>query len=170
LPSNIAYMAVSIEINESHIDALIDFYIQRMKILRDEIAVREKESKEINAQILKLNKGKSQPSLSFSPSEKPKHSIEYSDKWPWVRKIRFAIEQQGKPLTTKQIVETLTEHEIELMFDRKKAVASVSSMLSTKSGPDKDFIRVEGETGDFAYTINNNNNSDIEDGSEFDLL
>ena len=156
MPSNTAYMPVNIQIDESHIDALIDFYIQRMKILRDEIAAKEKESKEINIQILKLKKGKNQPSLHSSQIDDVRNNVEYSDKWPWVRKIRFAIEQQKKPLTTKQIVETLTEHDTELLFDRKKAIASVSSMLSTKSGLDKEFIRLEGETGDFAYTINGN--------------
>ena len=163
-------MSVNIEINENHIDALIDFYIQRMKILRDEIAIREKESKEINAQILKLKKGKNPSSLLSSTSAQPINGVGYSDKWPWVKKIRFAIETQGRPLTTKQIVETLTEYEIELMFDRKKAVASISSMLSTKSGPDKDFIRVEGETGDFAYTINRDSFLNSEDLPEDELL
>jgi hypothetical protein len=148
-------MPVQIEINESHIDALVDFYIQKIKVLREEIAIREKEAKEINSQIMKLKKGKS--SVSMSPSENEEQSaqmISYSDKWPWVRKIKFALEIQGRPLTTKEILDTLIDYEIALMFDRKKAVASISSILSTKSGEDKEFIRVEGETGDFAYTVN----------------
>lgn len=146
-------MPVQIEINDAHIDALIDFYIQRIKVLREEVIVRERELKDINTQILRLKKGKNTSSTIFN-SQGQHPSLPYSEKWPWVKKIRFALEVQGRPLTTKEIVETLTEYEIELMFDRKKAVASVSSMLSTKSGSDKDFIRVESVSGDFAYDIN----------------
>ena len=148
-------MPVQIEINDVHVDALIEFYIQKLRVLRDEIATREKETKEINAQILRLKKGKTSPQSSTNNTQLEATLVPYSDKWPWAKKIRFALERQGKPLTTKEIVETLIEYEIGLMFDRKKAVASISSMLSTKSGTDKEFIRVESDSGDFEYDINN---------------
>lgn len=161
-------MAIQIEINDAHIDALIDFYIQRLRVLRDEISEREKESKEINAQILTLKKGKGLLSLN----DKEVHltpAVEYSEKWPWVKKIRFAINQQGRALTTKEIIETLTEYEIGLMFNRKKAVASVSSMLSTKSGEGKDFLRIESESGDFAYDLNKKDKTDEEKDNDDDV-
>lgn len=150
-------MPIQIEINDEHIEALIEFYIQRIKVLRNEISEREKETKEINTQILKLKKGKNIGSSSFSTSTSTKPLANYSDKWPWVKKIRFALDLEGRPLTTKEIVDILIDYEISLMFDRKKAVASISSMLSTKSGPDKEFLRIESESGDFAYDINKSN-------------
>ncbi|MFL5787110.1 MAG: hypothetical protein ACJ748_03585 [Flavisolibacter sp.] len=157
-------MPIQIEINDTHVDALIGFYIQRLRVLREEIAAREKETKDINAQILRLKKSKneSQSNGETADSTVAIPSVPYSDKWPWVKKIRFAIEQQGRALTTKEIVDTLIEHEIGLMFDRKKAVASISSMLSTKSGENKAFIRVESDSGDFAYDINNIEEEDKE--------
>jgi len=163
-------MPVQIEINDSHIDALIEFYIQKLKVLREEIAEREKATKEINAQILRLKKGRT----SSSSSGPNLHQLEaplvpYSDKWPWVRKIRFALERRGKPLTTKEIVDTLIEYEIALMFDRKKAVASISSMLSTKSGDDKEFIRVQSESGDFQYDLNSSKASTESNSEEDDV-
>lgn len=164
-------MPLQIEINDLHIDSLIDFYIQRLKVLRDEISEREKETKEINAQILKLKRGKTTGLLGAGNSQISAPSIPYSEKWPWVRKIRFALENQGRPLTTKEIVDTLIEYEIGLMFDRKKVVASVSSMLSTKSGDGKEFARVESDSGDFAYDLNNKNVIDaveIEELNPFD--
>ena len=54
------------------------------------------------------------------------------------------------------------------MFDRKKAVASVSSILSTKSGANKEFVRMEGETGDFTYYINQSE-IDVKDQNNDDL-
>lgn len=147
-------MPIQIEINDAHIDALIDFYIMRLKTLREEIAEREKESKDINAQILRLKRGKSNPASGDSKNVDLLQPVNYSEKWPWGKKIRFAIERKGQPLTTKEIVDTLIEFEIALMFDRKKAVASISSLLSTKSGDDKEFKRIESDSGDFAYDIN----------------
>lgn len=106
-------------------------------------------------------------------SEKVERSItlvsHYSDKWPWVKKVQFAIEYHKRPLTTREIVETLTEYESSLLIDRKRAIASVSSILSSKSGENKDFLRVNSEFGDFAYTVNkskyveSDKNSDIDD-------
>jgi hypothetical protein len=159
-------MPVQIEIHDGHIDALIDFYIQRLRVLRDEIAERERESKDINAQILRLKKGKSQGQPDSAVKGVALKPVHYSDKWPWVKKIQFAIEQRGTPLTTKEIVDTLIEYEIGLMFDRKKAVASVSSMLSTKSGEGKEFMRVESESGDFAYDLNNKEGEPVEKENE----
>jgi hypothetical protein len=155
-------MPIQIEINDAHVDALIDFYIQRIKVLRDEMSSREKELREINAQILKLKKSKRD--IDENEPEHPSAIIAlYSDKWPWVKKIRFAIVLKGRPLTTKEIVDTLIEYEIGLMFERKKAVASISSMLSTKSGPDKEFSKVESDSGEFAYALNDKLVADSED-------
>jgi hypothetical protein len=164
-------MPVQIEINEAHIDAIIDFYIQRLKALRDEITEKEREFKEINSQILKLKRSKASTPISANSYRVTSTSAaNYSDKWPWVKKIQFAIEQQGKALTTKEIVDTLLEYEIGLMFDRRKAVASISSVLSVKSGADKEFLREESDSGEFAYSINNPiaSENDDEDVNPFD--
>lgn len=144
-------MPVQIEVNDSHIKHLTDFYIQRLKVLREEIIERERESKEINATIQKLRKGTSPTEIS---SETKKAAPEYSEKWPWIKKVHFAIEQQQRPLTTKEIVDTLTEYETSFIYDRKRAVASISSILSSKWGNNKEFIRMESESGDFAYGLN----------------
>jgi hypothetical protein len=145
-------MPIQIEVQDLHAKLLIDFYIQRLKTLKTEIIERERELKEINGTIQKLKRGNLSP-VESSPKEMINDS-HYSEKWTWVKKIQFAIELQGKPLTTKEIVDTLTEFEADFIFDRKRVVASISSMLSTKSGSDKEFIRVESDSGDFAYNIN----------------
>jgi len=143
-------MAIQIEVQEAHAQLLIDFYVGRLKVLRDEILEREKETKEINSIIQKLRKREPQLSLSNGfHVEKPV----YSEKWPWVKKVQFALETTDKALTTKEIVDVLTEYEPSFLFDRKRAVASISSILSSKSGADKEFVRVDSESGDFAYGL-----------------
>jgi len=147
-------MPVQIEVQDIHTKLLIDFYLQRLKILRSEIIERERETKDINSTIQKLKKGNIRPPSNSNVNVMEKE-VPYSEKWPWVKKVYFAIEQQGKPLTTKEIVDVLTEYEADFIFDRKRAIASISSILSVKSGgEDKPFIRTESESGDFAYNIN----------------
>jgi len=123
---------LSIEIKDRHIKDLIDFYIEKQRGLRLQITTLEREVKDISAIIMQLK----QTSRSGSPTEivqLPGQDI-YSVKWPWVRKITFALEQVGTPLTTKEIVDLLTDYEPAFISERRKAIASVSSTLSVKSG------------------------------------
>ncbi|MBP6023048.1 hypothetical protein [Ferruginibacter sp.] len=144
-------MSIQIEINDIHVKQLTEFYIQRLKALREEIIEREKESKEINLMIQKLRKANI-PEDGAVYIELP--AFDYSDKWPWVKKIQFAIEYSGRALTTKEIVDTLSEFETSFIYDRKRAIASISSVLSMKSGNGKEFLRSESVSGDFAYDLN----------------
>lgn len=145
-------MPIQIEIQDSHAQLLIDFYIARLKVLRDEIQDREKESKDINTTIQRLRKR--EIPLTIGNGHQIDKSI-YSEKWPWLRKVQFALESRSTPLTTKEIVDVLTEYEASFLFDRKRAVASVSSILSTNAG--SEFIRVPSESGGFAYRLTTNN-------------
>lgn len=147
-------MAVQIEINDIHIKHLTEFYIQRLKVLRDEIVEREREVKEINATVQLLRKTPSSGEITPLKTS----SVDYSEKWPWIRKIHFAIEHVDKPLTTREIVEVLTEFETSFIYDRKRAIASISSVLSNKWGAGKEFGRMQSESGDFAYFINEKDN------------
>jgi hypothetical protein len=164
-------MAIQIEIQDSHAQLLIEFYISRLKVLRDEIIAREQETKDINRIIQKLKQKNISERIerNVSTSERSVSAItSYSHKWPWVKKVQFAIEYQNKPLTTKEIVETLIEFESSMLIDRKRAIASVSSILSSKSGGNKDFLRVDSEFGDFTYIINNQKDLESDNHAEID--
>lgn len=143
-------MPIQIEIHDSHIQPLIDFYVNRLKTLRNEIVEREKEMKDVTQTIQKLKKT---TLLTQGNEENTIPSVEYSDKWTWVRKIEFAISFKNKPLTTKEIVDVLTEFEPSFLFDRKRVVASISSTLSTRSGSDKEFERTTNDNNEFAYYL-----------------
>ncbi len=148
-------MAIQIEVHDTHIQPLINFYLERLKALRAEIIEREQEVREINSTIQKLKKR----NVTASDTDKNTPITNYSEKWPWVKKVQFAIEFKGTPLTTKEIVDTLSEFESSFLIDRKRVVASISSILSSKSGEGKDFTRVDSESGDFAYALNTPNNT-----------
>ena len=147
-------MPINIEIKDAHAQLLVDFYIQRLKILHEEIQNKEIEIKEITSTIQKLKKKELKTTPSSATIDTIENVAPYSNKWPWVKKIHFVLGQVDRPMTTKEIVEALTEFEPTFMFERKKVVASISSILSSKSGDDKEFVKVESESGDFAYYIN----------------
>lgn len=144
-------MPIQIDVHESHIQSLIQFYFERLKTLRVEITAKELELKEITLVIQKLKRGSANGNTQDNIG---KVNIDYSESWPWARKVEFAIELKEKPLSTKEIVDILTEFEPSFLIDRKRVVASISSILSSKSGEGKEFKRVESDTGDFKYIVN----------------
>ncbi len=147
-------MPIQIEIHDTHAQLLIEFYVLRLKTLRDEILERERETKEINSTIQKLKKKGSNSGTQEVVNSPMSIGTPYSDKWPWVKKVSFVLENTSNALTTKEIVDVLTEYEPSFLFDRKRAIASISSILSSRWGTDKEFIRVQSDSGDFAYTVN----------------
>jgi len=147
-------MPIQIEVQDTHAQLLIEFYVQRLKTLRDEIQERERETKEINSTIQRLKKKNSNISTQELTDNAVTDKVEYSDKWPWIKKVSFALNFAQKALTTKEIVDVLSEYEPAFLFDRKRAIASISSILSSRWGTDKEFIRVQSDSGDFAYTVN----------------
>ena len=147
-------MPIQIEVQDTHAQLLIDFYVQRLKTLRDEILERERETKDINNTIQRLKKKNSLSTSQELPEITALDKTAYSDKWPWIKKVSFALSGTKNALTTKEIVDVLTEYEPAFLFDRKRAIASISSILSSRWGADKEFIRIQSDSGDFAYTIN----------------
>lgn len=145
-------MALKIEINDNHIQDLIQFYVEKQKTLKTEIAAREKEIKDISAIILQL---KSPKNSITGQVEKVDEGLVYSTKWPWAKKISFVLHVNGgKPLTTKEIVDEISIYEPEFISDRKRAIASVSSTLSVKAD---EFYKEQGESGDYEYSVTPNN-------------
>lgn len=143
-------MAIKIEVHEKDAQALVDFYLNKLRMLKEEINVREEEARSINAMIVQLNKG-SKPAKATSVENK--QDGEYHAKWTWIKKIKFALAIQNHSMTTNEIVDTLTDYEPSFLFERKRAVASVSSVLSLNFGPKKEFIRSKEPSGEYKYDI-----------------
>jgi len=74
----------------------------------------------------------------------------YNKKWIWKEKIIFILSNEKIGLTTRQIVESITNHEPKLIENRRKIILIVSGILQSclkagvlkrhKSGNKKEFI------------------------------
>lgn len=157
-------MPIQIEVQDTHAQLLIEFYVKRLKTLRDEILEREKETKDINNTIQRLKKRNANTANQETAEIATMDRGLYSEKWPWIRKVSFVLNNTPNALTTKEIVDVLTEYEPAFLFDRKRAIASISSILSSRWGTDKEFIRVQSDSGDFAYTVNKPVNENSNEG------
>jgi hypothetical protein len=80
-------MLIQIEVQDTHAQLLIEFYVQRLKVLRDEILERERETKDINSTIQKLKKKNSNSGHQEIANNAVSIETPYSDKWPWVKKF-----------------------------------------------------------------------------------
>jgi len=150
-------MPVQIFIPTKQIEDLIAFYEVKLKDIKQKKKDLDAEESEIKSTILQL-KSKRYATVAVNvnelPALEPNKSV-YYNKWSWVKRIEFAIRDAGKPITTNEIVEILMKHDTQL--DKRKAVTSVSSILSIKSSvtdeTDKPFIKIEEEKGRSKYYI-----------------
>jgi hypothetical protein len=144
-------MSIQIEIRNTHINDLINFYYEKQRAIKEQIVNLEIELSEINVLISQL---KQRPVNTFAEEIISGTEREnYLGNWPWVKKIAFAIKEAGKPITTKDIVNILEKLEPNAI-PRKRAISSVSSTLSVKSGKysdKKEFIKIPTDSGEFAY-------------------
>lgn len=148
------YMSVQIEIKDDHIKDLIDFYSMKQKSLKEQISKLEKDLKDVSATISQLKQRNIDP-LTSAVALLTDLEI-FSPKWPWVKKIAFAIKEAGKPVTTKEIVEILSVYDPKNEEETKSAIKSVSSTLSVKSGKyleKREFVKSMTDTGEFAYDV-----------------
>jgi hypothetical protein len=143
-------LSIKIEIRKEDAEDLVEFYVEKQKNIKNQMSALEASLKEINGKILELKqilKGEVK-----SDASEP----EYSSKWHWVKKIEFAITVAGRPLTSKEIVDVLTDYDPSYIVGRKTAIASVSATLSAKSGAyehHKDFVKIPAEWGDYLYDV-----------------
>lgn len=161
---------VNIYIQSKDLSELLEFYEAKLKITKQKRKDLENDESEIRATIAQLkNKMQSTETIDESPtlfSIKP-NKFQYNKKWTWVEKIEFAIRESSKPLNTTEIVDSLIIHEPSLDDDKRRSVASVSSILSIHSGvneqSDKKFIKIDrGGRSNFLVrdTVDENINND----------
>ena len=145
---------VNIYIQSKDLLDLIEFYDLKLKAIRQRKKDLERDESEIRATIMQLRAKQNAESSDIGSlikySIKPNMN-EYSKRWIWAKKVDFAIREAGKPLTTNEIVDTLMIYEPSFEDDKRRAIASVSSITSVHSGSiedkEKRFIRIDDETG-----------------------
>lgn len=150
-------MPVNIYIQDEHVGFLIEFFNSKLKSIKEQKNELEKEESSIKASIAQLKSKKSESVSADIKIAMPlieNNDKEFNSDWIWVRKIEFAIKDLGQPSTTSEIVDRIILYEPAL--DRKKAIASVSSNLSVKSGAPEDnksFIKIDDGTRVSKYFI-----------------
>lgn len=142
-------MSIRIEINESQLSTLVSVYNNRIKELKDEIALLEGTLNQMLVQKKAERNHSNNGSLTlFSDS-----STGYSPIWKWQRKIDYILRKHGE-LTSAQVVDMVLEYEPDKKLERSKVMATVSAVLSanaTKEGGKYD--RVKNERDDYVYII-----------------
>ena len=157
-------MAIRIEIKYDHINDVVTFYALKQKSIREQISKLEYELRDVNATIAQLRQRPSNLSDSFSAELLPGNEV-YSPKWTWLRKIKHAIKEAGKPITAKQIIEILEAYEPKSEGEKKTILSSVSSTLSVNAGKISDkkhFVKSISDSGDYAYQVWDDNLSSEE--------
>jgi hypothetical protein len=145
---------VNIFIQSKDLADLIVFYEAKLKEVKQQRKDLEVYEREIRHTIMQL-KAKHQETESIN--EKPilftvnPNKNAYNRNGTWVEKIEFAIREAARPLNTTEIVDLLIVHEPILEDNKKRSVASVSSILSLNSGAkddlEKKFVKIEDATG-----------------------
>ena len=136
---------VPILLDERYLDSLIQFHLQKQQEIRDHIALLQLEEKALSATIVELRQAQNKVKPEFSPQL---GEILYNREWTWTKKIDFALDVAGRAMTSREIVDLLENYEPQLKSQGRKPIASVSAVLSTKSGDYYD--RYEGD-GDVRY-------------------
>ncbi len=141
-----------IQIDEKDAQDLIDLYIQKQRSIKNQMAVLNADLKALNTKITDLKQALKSGDINTGASDE----MEYNINWHWVKKIEFAITKAGKPLTTNEIVDILTDYQPEYISGRRSAIASVSATLSLKSGTHsmhKEFVKIISDWGGTLYDV-----------------
>lgn len=150
-------MSIKLEIEDIHKKPLIEFYRNRLSEIRVEVAELDKEASGIIKQLAKLE-GHNTEVDNFGitdggQSKKAETMNGYTKSWTWGEKIKYLLRKEGRPLTTGEIADTICQqYEPELVENRSKIVASVSSVLTGKKGT-KAFKAVKNESDKTAYEM-----------------
>ena len=118
-------MPLSIEIPEIHIAALREFYLNKKEILLAELKTIDNVLSQMSTNnLVPTGKSLSQTLSAIYPPGYPIDAL-------WQDKIIYAIKHTGGESTTSSIANYVCN--IERDLDRRKVVATISSVLSTQS-------------------------------------
>mgnify|MGYP002075297013 CR=1 FL=1 len=149
-------MSIQIDIDEAQVKLLKEFYKTRVNEIQSEISKLTAEIEELGRFAKKLDFKPNEVDITLPDPSAKYSSSGYQDRWPWVKKAAFLIEDEGRPLSTKDMVELILEkYEPKLKDKRKTVVASLSAVMSTKTKEGL-FTRVTNQFGEFEFSVANN--------------
>jgi hypothetical protein len=151
---------LKIDIQESDIESLRQYYIAKQVELKSRMDEIESESKRIDlllgqlklAQVLPTTYNKIQTDFGKTnpvPSG-------YSESLTWADKIEFVMKRYMGSMVIKEIIDAISDLEPKYISDRKTAVRSISATLSAQSKGIRDrFVKNLNERGEYVYGLNN---------------
>lgn len=160
-------MEKQITISEQEIPTLIEYLRNRIESTRAQLISLEKTLNNLVHLSGNTYKTQIQTSISLSKEsinnsyDKPlEHEDGYNSAWTWIRKIIHILKAQ-KESTTSDIVNAVLRYEPDRVKERKKVMASVSAVLSTKSKDDGLFKKRINMRNDNVYSL-------TEEGNRYD--
>jgi hypothetical protein len=138
-------MSISIQISERHLNELKAFYISKREALLSEIDG-------VNDILTQIGEA---PNVSKSDSAGITLSSDAPDGYPfkavWIDKIKYILYLIGGAATTSDLADKICS--IEIGSDRRKVVATISSVLSTHSKIGGAFVKSMNERRESVFSV-----------------
>jgi hypothetical protein len=144
-------MDIQLKISEQLAKEMLEFIETKIRSKQTEIVELENEIADLRIQRQELEARLNGSQKLLVPD---KSEVKYQPKWPIFRKILFILEKHGRPMSTRDIVEYITElYEPEIANERNKLVGNVSSVLGTKAKEGR-LLKGENILGENVFSIN----------------
>lgn len=135
MPDKSIRMPINIQIDESQIQSLVEFYGLKLEAVRTQKQVLEQEEKKYVALIGQLT----MPDSKHQNTEKPEPALlpktrAYSASWPIHEKIKHVLIIDNRPLSSRDIINRLLSLEPALNVNKEKTAKNISTVLSIRKG------------------------------------
>lgn len=144
-------MNIKLDIEEKHLQPLIDFFKTRRQEVRDQILTLSDELGSIDETLKKLQgSGTENRETNIQPIVYTSALNGYHSEWPWIQKAKYIILKAGKALTTTEIADTILTYEPDK--NRAKVVGNISAIITSKNGQ-KYFSRDKNNSNQNVYGV-----------------
>lgn len=124
-------MSLLFDLTKDDAKILLDSYSKKKQELQAELsrvtARMQEVSRILKGDVVRPSPAVQEPLLPLVAGDG------YNTGWTWSQKIKYMMEKLNKPVTTKEIVDSLGEIDAKYKEDRETAVKSVSATLSSGS-------------------------------------
>lgn len=128
-------MPISIQVDESQIQPMIEFYGLKLEAVRNQKRVLEQEEKKYVDLIGQLSVADSkQQGGDKSDLSMPSKGKKYIASWPIHEKIKHVLSIDNRPLSSRDIINKLLTLEPALNANKEKTAKNISTVLSIRKG------------------------------------
>ncbi len=147
-------MSKIIEIQDTELILLTNYYNEKLNIVRGKITELRKEEINIGDMLRKLNGDTLTPVNPISSSLTTPQESHYSTKDTIIGKVKYVLAESGREMTTSEIVSRLLDIDEIFRGDKNKTAKNVSTILSVNQGVGKVFKRRQDERNNNLFSLN----------------